>query len=228
MSTLSGGVGIGWWCSSPYRHRRPSSRTTASSALAPRSSRASSSNAARSSRWVSISGKAHAIYDRERDEVSYGRVPARLVVVVSGNLPAENGKVQPLLCSDRQARRREDTQQGRNQRAAASGAMSDLPPPVHALRHQCLRHRQKGRGAGWTSTDRAVSLSRSRKGGLRSRINWCTGATWSAGETLLNRRGTTWRKHRCRAGASRLIEHRLSRADGGTAQHHQAPGGARR
>ena len=37
------------------------------------------------------------IYDRERDEVSYGRVPAG-AVVVSGSLPAANGKYS-LYCA---------------------------------------------------------------------------------------------------------------------------------
>ena len=36
-------------------------------------------------------GQSTRIYDREKDEVSYGRVPAGSVVV-AGNLPAENGK----------------------------------------------------------------------------------------------------------------------------------------
>ena len=36
-------------------------------------------------------GASTPIYDRERDEVSYGRVPAG-AVVVSGSLPAANGK----------------------------------------------------------------------------------------------------------------------------------------
>jgi 2,3,4,5-tetrahydropyridine-2-carboxylate N-succinyltransferase len=36
-------------------------------------------------------GQSTKIYDRERDEVSYGRVPAG-AVVVSGSLPAPNGK----------------------------------------------------------------------------------------------------------------------------------------
>jgi len=36
-------------------------------------------------------GQSTRIYDREKDEVSYGRVPAGSVVV-SGNLPADNGK----------------------------------------------------------------------------------------------------------------------------------------
>jgi 2,3,4,5-tetrahydropyridine-2-carboxylate N-succinyltransferase len=36
-------------------------------------------------------GASTRIYDRERDEVTYGRVPAG-AVVVSGSLPAANGK----------------------------------------------------------------------------------------------------------------------------------------
>ena len=42
-------------------------------------------------------GQSTRIYDRERDEVSYGRVPAGSVVV-SGNLPADNGKYS-LYCA---------------------------------------------------------------------------------------------------------------------------------
>jgi 2,3,4,5-tetrahydropyridine-2-carboxylate N-succinyltransferase len=42
-------------------------------------------------------GASTRIYDRERDEVSYGRVPAG-AVVVSGNLPAANGKYS-LYCA---------------------------------------------------------------------------------------------------------------------------------
>jgi 2,3,4,5-tetrahydropyridine-2-carboxylate N-succinyltransferase len=42
-------------------------------------------------------GQSTRIYDRERDEVTYGRIPAGSVVV-SGNLPAENGKYS-LYCA---------------------------------------------------------------------------------------------------------------------------------
>ena len=42
-------------------------------------------------------GQSTRIYDRERDEVSYGRIPAGSVVV-SGNLPADNGKYS-LYCA---------------------------------------------------------------------------------------------------------------------------------
>lgn len=42
-------------------------------------------------------GQSTRIYDRERDEVSYGRVPAGSVVV-SGTLPADNGKYS-LYCA---------------------------------------------------------------------------------------------------------------------------------
>jgi len=42
-------------------------------------------------------GQSTRIYDRERDEVSYGRVPAGSVVV-SGNLPAKDGKYS-LYCA---------------------------------------------------------------------------------------------------------------------------------
>jgi len=42
-------------------------------------------------------GQSTRIYDRERDQVMYGRVPAGSVVV-SGNLPAENGKYS-LYCA---------------------------------------------------------------------------------------------------------------------------------
>ncbi len=42
-------------------------------------------------------GQSTRIYDRERDAISYGRVPAG-AVVVSGNLPADNGKYS-LYCA---------------------------------------------------------------------------------------------------------------------------------
>lgn len=42
-------------------------------------------------------GQSTRIYDREKDEVSYGRVPAGSVVV-AGNLPSENGKYS-LYCA---------------------------------------------------------------------------------------------------------------------------------
>jgi 2,3,4,5-tetrahydropyridine-2-carboxylate N-succinyltransferase len=42
-------------------------------------------------------GQSTRIYDRERDEVIYGRVPAG-AVVVSGSLPAANGKYS-LYCA---------------------------------------------------------------------------------------------------------------------------------
>ncbi len=42
-------------------------------------------------------GQSTRIYDRDRDEVTYGRVPAGSVVV-SGNLPADNGKYS-LYCA---------------------------------------------------------------------------------------------------------------------------------
>ena len=42
-------------------------------------------------------GQSTRIYDRERDQVSYGRVPAG-AVVVPGSLPSENGKYQ-LACA---------------------------------------------------------------------------------------------------------------------------------
>lgn len=42
-------------------------------------------------------GQSTKIYDREKDQVSYGRVPAGSVVV-AGNLPAENGKYS-LYCA---------------------------------------------------------------------------------------------------------------------------------
>jgi 2,3,4,5-tetrahydropyridine-2-carboxylate N-succinyltransferase len=42
-------------------------------------------------------GQSTRIYDRERDEISYGRVPAGSVVV-SGSLPADNGKYS-LYCA---------------------------------------------------------------------------------------------------------------------------------
>jgi 2,3,4,5-tetrahydropyridine-2-carboxylate N-succinyltransferase len=42
-------------------------------------------------------GKSTRIYDRERDEITYGRVPAG-AVVVSGSLPASNGKYS-LYCA---------------------------------------------------------------------------------------------------------------------------------
>ena len=53
-----------------------------------------------------------------RGEVLYGRVPP-YSVVVSGTLPAANGKPVALLRRDRQARRREDPRQDLDQRTAA-------------------------------------------------------------------------------------------------------------
>ncbi len=42
-------------------------------------------------------GKSTRIYNRETDEVTYGRIPAGSVVV-SGNLPSDNGKYS-LYCA---------------------------------------------------------------------------------------------------------------------------------
>ncbi|MFO7807815.1 MAG: 2,3,4,5-tetrahydropyridine-2,6-dicarboxylate N-succinyltransferase, partial [Guyparkeria sp.] len=42
-------------------------------------------------------GQSTRIYDRERDEITYGRVPAG-AVVVSGTLPAKDGKYS-LYCA---------------------------------------------------------------------------------------------------------------------------------
>ena len=63
-------------------------------------------------------GQSTRIYDRERDEVIHGRVPAG-AVVVPGSLPATNGRYAPLPRGDRQARRREDPRAHRHQRTAA-------------------------------------------------------------------------------------------------------------
>jgi len=42
-------------------------------------------------------GQSTRIYDREKDEVTYGRIPAG-AVVVSGNLPSKDGKYS-LYCA---------------------------------------------------------------------------------------------------------------------------------
>ena len=70
-------------------------------------------------------GQSTRIYDRERDEVLYGRVPAG-AVVVPGSLPGRQRQVQPLLRRDREARGRADARQGRStsccaRRSSASG-----------------------------------------------------------------------------------------------------------
>ncbi len=59
-------------------------------------------------------GQSTRIYDRERDEVSYGRIPAG-AVVVPGSLPAAERQVQPGLRGDREESGREDARQGRDQ-----------------------------------------------------------------------------------------------------------------
>ena len=63
-------------------------------------------------------GQSTRIYDRERDEILYGRVPAG-AVVVPGTLPAKNGKYALVVRSHRQTRRRSDPRQDLDERAAA-------------------------------------------------------------------------------------------------------------
>ncbi len=70
-------------------------------------------------------GQSTRIYDRERDEVSYGRVPAG-AVVVPGSLPSADGRYCALLRRDRQASRRADPCQGRDQRTAARRRLNAL------------------------------------------------------------------------------------------------------
>ena len=63
-------------------------------------------------------GQSTKIYDRATGEVSYGRMPAGSVVV-TGNLPCADGKLQPVLRGDRQEGRRADPRQDQHQRTAA-------------------------------------------------------------------------------------------------------------
>ncbi len=77
-------------CWSRCRPIPRSSRTTASSARAPRSWRASSSRRTRCSRWGCSSARAPASTTGPTGETLYGRVPAGSVVV-PGTLPAPDG-----------------------------------------------------------------------------------------------------------------------------------------
>ena len=80
-------------------------------------------------------GQSTRIYDRERDEVLYGRIPAG-AVVVPGSLPAANGKYGLYARRDRQARRRADAREGRHQRAAARrrrAAMAGVRPRLRPI-----------------------------------------------------------------------------------------------
>ena len=72
-------------------------------------------------------GQSTRIYDRETGEIHYGRVPAGSVVV-SGNLPSNDGKYSPLLRRHRQESRRKDARQDHAQR-----------PPAHATRTRSRR-----------------------------------------------------------------------------------------
>ncbi len=78
-------------------------------------------------------GASTRIYDRERDEVSYGRVPAG-AVVVPGSLPSQGRQVRAELRSDRQARRRADARQGQPQRTAATLRLNQALQPFPAAR----------------------------------------------------------------------------------------------
>jgi 2,3,4,5-tetrahydropyridine-2,6-dicarboxylate N-succinyltransferase len=90
-------------------------------------------------------GQSTRIYDREKDEITYGRVPAG-AVVVSGNLPSKDGRYS-LYCAVIVKRvDAEDQGQGGFQPAAAGCAglteTSDTVCPARALR-------RRGDRAGW-------------------------------------------------------------------------------
>ena len=94
-------------------------------------------------------GQSTKIYDRATGEVHYGRVPAGSVVV-SGNLPSADGKLQPVLRGDRQARRRADPRQDQHQRTAAQrlNGVHGCGPPIEADAEAGGAHeRQHGAGA---------------------------------------------------------------------------------
>ncbi len=63
-------------------------------------------------------GASTRIYDRENDEVSYGRVPAGAVVVLRLSARCQR-QVRPLLRGDRQTRRRTDPRESQHQRVAS-------------------------------------------------------------------------------------------------------------
>ena len=68
-------------------------------------------------------GQSTRIYDRERDEILYGRVPAG-AVVVPGTLPSANGKYAPRVRRDREAGRRANSSQDLAERIAAQRRLS--------------------------------------------------------------------------------------------------------
>ena len=73
-------------------------------------------------------GQSTRIYDRERDEILYGRVPAG-AVVVPGSLPAKNGKYGAVLRGDRQARGRTNPRQDLAERTAAQHRLGPAATP---------------------------------------------------------------------------------------------------
>jgi 2,3,4,5-tetrahydropyridine-2-carboxylate N-succinyltransferase len=79
-------------------------------------------------------GQSTRIYDRERDEISYGRVPAG-AVVVPGTLPASNGKYS-LACAVIVKRVDEQT------RAKMSGTFVErgVPVPRRSIVSAALAH----------------------------------------------------------------------------------------
>ena len=128
-------------CSSRCRPTPPSSRTTASSAPAPRWSRASIVGEGSVLAMGAFIGASTKIVDRATGKIHIGQVPP-YSVVVSGSLPGkpfpnnEPGP-SPLLRRDRQDRGRADPRQDRHQRAAAGldarSAMRREPRTYRAL-----------------------------------------------------------------------------------------------
>jgi len=105
-------------CSSLCRPIRPSSKTTASSARAPRWSKGVIVEENSVLGMGVYIGQSTPIYDRATGETSYGRVPSGSVVV-SGNLPRAGGAYSLYLRGDRQARGRADALQDQHQRPAS-------------------------------------------------------------------------------------------------------------
>ena len=110
-------------CSSRCRRGRRSSRTAASSARARRWSRAASCARARCSGMGVFIGQSTKIVDRATGEVRYGEVPpylggGRRLAARQAAARRQPG-AEPLLRGDRQAGRRADALEDRDQRAAA-------------------------------------------------------------------------------------------------------------
>ena len=167
-------------CSSRCRPTRSSSRTTASSARAPKSSRASSSARARCCRWASSSRPTTKIVDRATGEIHIGKVPP-YSVVVPGTLPGKplpDGMTGPgpLLRRHRQDGRRADALQDQHQRAAAG--LSARPHPARRAaggRRSCAPFRPPQRAAREVASRRA-GVAHSTAGTLPSRETTCLGS----------------------------------------------------